>query len=45
MALLEVRNVSKYFGGLAALSNVDLAIDEGEIRPDWPQWRGKDHII
>lgn len=32
MAILEVRNVSKYFGGLAALSNLDLTIDEGEIR-------------
>ena len=32
MALLEVRGLSKYFGGLAAISDLDLAIDEGEIR-------------
>ncbi len=32
MALLEVRNVSKYFGGLAAISELDLNINEGEIR-------------
>lgn len=32
MALLELRNVSKYFGGLAAVSDLDLDIDEGEIR-------------
>ena len=32
MALLEVRGLSKYFGGLAAVSDLDLAIDEGEIR-------------
>lgn len=32
MALLEVKGVSKYFGGLAALSDLDMAISEGEIR-------------
>jgi branched-chain amino acid transport system ATP-binding protein len=31
MALLEVKNLSKYFGGLAAISNLDLQINEGEI--------------
>ena len=31
MALLEAENVTKDFGGLRALSEVDLAIDEGEI--------------
>ncbi|MGD8717281.1 MAG: ABC transporter ATP-binding protein [Candidatus Zixiibacteriota bacterium] len=29
--LLEVKNVGKSFGGLAALRDVDLVIDEGEI--------------
>jgi ABC-type branched-subunit amino acid transport system ATPase component len=29
--LLEGRNVSKYFGGLAALSNVDFAVYPGEV--------------
>ena len=32
MALLEVKNVTKTFGGLAALDDVGFAIDEGEIR-------------
>jgi branched-chain amino acid transport system ATP-binding protein len=32
MALLEVRSLSKYFGGLAALSALDLDVEEGEIR-------------
>lgn len=32
MSLLEVQQVSKYFGGLAALSNLNLTIQEGEIR-------------
>jgi len=32
MALLEVREVSKFFGGLAALNNVTLTIQESEIR-------------
>lgn len=32
MSILEVKGVSKYFGGLAALSNLDLTIQEGEIR-------------
>lgn len=31
MALLEVNNVSKYFGGIAAVKNVSLAVEEGEI--------------
>ena len=31
MALLEVSNVSKQFGGLAAVSNVDFHVEEGEI--------------
>jgi branched-chain amino acid transport system ATP-binding protein len=30
--LLEVRNFSKRFGGLTAVSNVDLAVAKGEIR-------------
>jgi branched-chain amino acid transport system ATP-binding protein len=32
MSILEVKGVSKYFGGLAALSNLNLTIQEGEIR-------------
>ncbi|MFP4641814.1 MAG: ABC transporter ATP-binding protein [Dehalococcoidia bacterium] len=31
MRILEGEKVSKYFGGLAAVSNVDFHIDEGEI--------------
>jgi branched-chain amino acid transport system ATP-binding protein len=32
MALLEIKGVSKYFGGLAALSEFDMEVNEGEIR-------------
>ncbi|MQY77284.1 MAG: ATP-binding cassette domain-containing protein [Spirochaeta sp.] len=32
MSILEVKGLSKYFGGLAALSNLNLSIREGEIR-------------
>ncbi len=32
MAILEVKGLSRNFGGLAALSNVDLSVREGEIR-------------
>ena len=32
MALLELRGVTKRFGGLVAVSNVDLDVEEGEIR-------------
>ncbi|MCW6661564.1 ABC transporter ATP-binding protein [Aerococcaceae bacterium NML201209] len=31
MSLLEVKNLTKNFGGLAALSNVSLHIEEGEL--------------
>lgn len=31
MPLLECKRVSRYFGGLAAVSNVDLYVDRGEI--------------
>ena len=32
MSILETKGLSKSFGGLAALSNIDLTIREGEIR-------------
>lgn len=31
MSLLEVKGLTKYFGGLAALVNVDMHVDAGEI--------------
>ncbi|WP_306589670.1 ABC transporter ATP-binding protein [Geothrix sp. 21YS21S-4] len=31
MAILEIKNVSKFFGGLAANSNVSFAVEEGTI--------------
>src|SRR6058998_3670149 len=31
MALLETRNLTKHFDGLAAVDGVDLAVEEGEI--------------
>ena len=32
MALLEIKNVSKHFGGLSALNNVSFTVEPGEIR-------------
>lgn len=32
MALLEIQNVTKKFGGLTALNNVNFKVEEGEIR-------------
>ena len=32
MALLEVRNLSRHFGGLAAVDGLSFSVDEGEIR-------------
>lgn len=32
MPLLEIRNLSKHFGGLEVLNNVDFVIDQGEVR-------------
>ena len=31
MAILEGKGVTKYFGGLAAVSHVDFCVDEGEV--------------
>jgi branched-chain amino acid transport system ATP-binding protein len=31
MALLEVQGVSRYFGGLAAVNNVNMVVEEGEL--------------
>ena len=31
MRILEGEGVTKYFGGLAAVSNVDFHVDQGEI--------------
>jgi len=32
VTILEVKGLSKYFGGLSALNNINLTIQEGEIR-------------
>jgi branched-chain amino acid transport system ATP-binding protein len=32
VTILEVKGLTKYFGGLAALNNINLAVEEGEIR-------------
>ena len=32
MAILELQNLSKHFGGLTAINNLSLTIDEGELR-------------
>jgi branched-chain amino acid transport system ATP-binding protein len=31
MAILEGKRVTKYFGGLAAVSNVDFQVEQGEV--------------
>ncbi len=32
MAILEVEKLSRYFGGLAAISDLDLSVEDGDIR-------------
>ena len=32
MALLEVKGITKRFGGLVAIDNVSYSVEEGEIR-------------
>jgi branched-chain amino acid transport system ATP-binding protein len=32
MSLLELKGLTKYFGGLAAVNEIDIAVNEGEIR-------------
>ena len=36
MAILEIKNVSKFFGGLAANSNVSFSVEEGSFNASWP---------
>ncbi len=43
MSLLQIRNVSKHFGGLAALTDVTYDVNKGEILgPDRPERCGED---
>ena len=45
-ALLEVRNVSKSFGGLQALSEVSFTVDAGEtLRDHRSERRRQDHPV
>ncbi len=32
MAMLEIKNLSKSFGGITAINGIDLSVEEGEIR-------------
>ncbi len=32
MAILEIQNVTKFFGGFKAIDNLSLSVDEGELR-------------
>ena len=40
MTLLTVNGIKKSFGGLKALNDVNLNVEEGTVpRGDWAQWR------
>ncbi|VTN14719.1 Uncharacterized ABC transporter ATP-binding protein YbhF [Raoultella terrigena] len=46
MSLLSVSHMSKRFGGLTAVDNVSLAINEGEIYGlIGPNGAGKNHLL
>ena len=45
-ALLDVRGVSKRFGGVIALENVDLQVNPGEILgPSGREWFGQVDLV
>ncbi len=41
MALLEVNNLSKHFGGLKANDGLNLKVEKGEIRQDKGEGKGR----
>ena len=44
LALLEVTGLSRHFGGLAAVSDLDLPLEEGrDPRSDRSERRGQEH--
>ena len=46
MSLLEVRGVSKFFGGLAALNSVSFSVNKGEIFGlNRSKWCREDHTF
>ncbi len=46
MILLEVRKISKMFGGVAALRDVNFNLDEGQLLAlIGPQWRRQVHLL
>ena len=39
--ILEINNLSKYFGGLAAVSDCSIKVKKGNYhRYNWPKWLG-----
>ena len=46
MALLEVKGITKVFGGLVAVEKVEFKVNEGEIVSIiGTQWRREDHYF
>lgn len=43
MPLLEVSKLTKAFGGLIALNNFNLDVEEGQLVGLIAQWGGEDH--
>ena len=42
--MLELRALSKQFGGVRAVDGLELTVEEGQIfRPDWSQRLRKEH--
>ena len=45
MALVDVKGVTKRFGGLTAVSDVDLTVNAGDSLSDRPQWGRKSTLF
>ena len=43
--MLELSSVSKSFGGLHVLHDVNLSVPQGHLRPDRPERRRQDHGV
>jgi branched-chain amino acid transport system ATP-binding protein len=45
MAILDIRNCTKRFGGLVAVCDLNMSLATAISMADWTQWRGEDDSL